>query len=706
MKKTFIYAMLGAIALTGATTVTSCTSTDDVAEVNPTYNPETGEITSQFVLNVATNAKDNASTRSGATTVQNSGNFRGINNTVLLAYQTGGQNFIGATQIKADAAKRYDLGMVAAENSITAANSHRILELSIPTETDALLFYGKAIKGNGSDIEAGKVTYNVTGSKANQFTFSLNSRVGDNETKFQQTANLLAAILNRIIAASSSYTINPITYPDWTGEATISESFKDLGTIYTVNNDPYDTNNQRVLSPLEDILGQAFYTLTTIKDEEYRAGSGDAVIETVKELFDVINSVVNATPTSPYEELGKAVAQAVKTQILKYFTEVNDEITGFKSLANIKSESGLSDAEWNNRYVKVGGDDLAAFPTTTFLLPKGCAVMTYDGTTNTFSYLLRRAIVGSALSGENEATRYQFPAELMYFANSSIRTSDTEKKEANYPNGVANWDENNKWDTDWSAAGSKVTSSTRATAMTQNVNYGVALLETKVGIKGGVTSLEDNNKAFHESEENKSISPENLDLTLTGVLVGGQPQSVDWQYLPVTGTAYDRVIYDNAIAGGTSGTAVPKTAGATSAPNYTLVFDNYTTAADQISEVRVALEFTNNSDSFWGKDNIVKKGSTFYLIGTLAKGNKTINDWDEYYQVPPLDADGKSQKITRIFTQDYRTTATFLLNETSLQGAYNTLPDLRSSQISFGLSVDLVWKPGLVFNDVVLGPNN
>lgn len=705
MKKTFIYAMLGAIALTGATTVTSCTSTDDVADVNPTYNPETGEITTQFVLNVATNAKDNASTRSGATTVQNDGiNFRGINNTVLLAYQTGGQKFIGATQIAADAAKRYDLGMVAAENSITAANSHRILELSIPTETDALLFYGKAIKGNGSDIEAGKVTYNVTGSKADQFTFSLNSRVGDNEAKFEQTANLLAAILNKIIAASSSYDINTDTYPDWTGAATISESFKDLGTIYAVNNDNDGSNNRRVLSPLEDILGQAFYTLTTIKDEEYRAGSGDAVIETVKELFDVINTVCNATPTSPYEELGKAVAQAVKTEITKYFTTDTQtgKVTGFIALANIKS--ALNDTE--NNYDKVVDGDLAAFPTTTFLLPKGCAVMTYDGETNTFSYLLRRAIVGSALSGENEATRYQFPAELMYFANSSIRTSDTEKKAGNYPNGVANWDENDKWDTDWSAAGSKVTSSTRATAMTQNVNYGVALLETKVGIKEAVTGLEDNNKAFHPTEENKTISPANLDLTLTGVLVGGQPKSVDWQYLPVDGTAYDRVIYDNAIAGGTSGTAVPKTAGATSAPNYTLVFDNYTTAADQISEVRVALEFTNNSDSFWGKDNIVKKGSTFYLIGTLAKGDKTIASWDEYYQVPPLDANGKSQKITRIFTQDYRTTATFLLTENSLKGAYNTLPDLRSSQISFGLSVDLDWRPGLVFNDVELGPNN
>ena len=40
----------------------------------------------------------------------------------------------------------------------------------------------------------------------------------------------------------------------------------------------------------------------------------------------------------------------------------------------------------------------------------------------------------------------------------------------------------------------------------------------------------------------------------------------------------------------------------------------------------------------------------------------------------------------------------------SLQNAYVTIPDLRSSQLSFGLSVDLMWREGMVF-DADLGGN-
>ena len=49
------------------------------------------------------------------------------------------------------------------------------------------------------------------------------------------------------------------------------------------------------------------------------------------------------------------------------------------------------------------------------------------------------------------------------------------------------------------------------------------------------------------------------------------------------------------------------------------------------------------------------------------------------------------------------TTANFIIGRTSLQAAYATVPDLRSTQISLGLSVDLHWQTGLTFNDIVLG---
>jgi hypothetical protein len=53
--------------------------------------------------------------------------------------------------------------------------------------------------------------------------------------------------------------------------------------------------------------------------------------------------------------------------------------------------------------------------------------------------------------------------------------------------------------------------------------------------------------------------------------------------------------------------------------------------------------------------------------------------------------------------QDFLTTATFVINETSLQHALVAVPDLRSGQISLGLSVDLNWRTGLVFDNVILG---
>ena len=126
----------------------------------------------------------------------------------------------------------------------------------------------------------------------------------------------------------------------------------------------------------------------------------------------------------------------------------------------------------------------------------------------------------------------------------------------------------------------------------------------------------------------------------------------------------------------------------------------------------IALQFVNNGDDFWGRDNLVRKGQTFYLVAELDPTGKAIPaaNWDTYYQVPPLNASGVSTKTTRVFVQDYMTTANFKFtadatnHTSSLQGAYVTIPDLRSSQLSFGLSVDLDWRAGIVF-DVDLGGN-
>lgn len=707
MKKNLKYAMLSAIALAGGMGFTACSTDNDVEEatsINPTYDPVAGTVKSQFVLNIASNAK----TRSSATTVQAGGeNFRGIDNTLLFAFKTSGKGFVDGTFAAAAAANRYDLGTVAAANSLDndGSDSHRILELAMATGTDALLFYGKAIKAStDKDVEVGKVTYSIPASTATAFHFDLNNRVGENATKYEHAAQILAAIMTKIVNVSGTYTVVKANYPSWSG----SDGDVLTSTWKEMNPGAKPGGQGRTLSPMEEILHKAFTTLTTYGTNELRGGSAHAIHTTVKDLYSVTIKVASATPTSPYEELAKHLAQQINTQINTYFTSSETEaVTGFKGVDVIKTAMGTS---WNNDWNDVLTTELAGFPITTFTLPEGAAQLEYSASENKFTH----KHPGTSLLDKSTSTNpdaYTFPAELMYYCNSGVRTSDKEKTSSEgYPNGVANWDDNSKWDSDWT--GTSVTSATRATAMTKNVNYGVAMLKTTVQIKEGVTALEDNRKALNPGEENKSFAPANTNFTWTGVIVGGQPASVDWQFLPTT-TSFDKLVYDNQVAGNAAGTAVPKEAGSASAPNYTILFDNYTTVASQ-NKVRVALQFVNNGDDFWGRDNLVRKGQTFYLVAELDPTGKTIpaENWDTYYQVPPLDANGVSTKTTRIFVQDYMTTVNFKFvadntsatHTSSLQNAYVTIPDLRSSQLSFGLSVDLDWRPGLTF-DADLGGN-
>ena len=700
MKRYFNFALVGAIALLGATMFTGCSGSDDaVAENNPNYDATTGLVKSQFVLNIASNAKP---TRSGGTTVQAGGeNFRGIDNTLLFAFKTSGKGFVDGGIAGAAAANRYDLGTVAAANSLdnNGSNSHRILELAMPTGTDAMLFYGKAIKSStDKDEEVGKVTYSVSGSTATGFHFDLNTRVGENATRYEHTAQVLAAIMTKIVNVTGTYTVDKANYPSWTGNDgdVLTSTWKDLNP----------TAQGRALSPLEEILYKAFKTLTTFGANELRGGSSKAIHTTVKDLYSVTIKVANATPTSPYEELAKHLAQQINTQIKNYFTDGETEaVTGYKGVDVIKGAMGTS---WSTDWNDVVTTELSNFPITTFNLPEGAAQLAYTASTNTFSH----KHPGTSLLDKSTSTNpsaYMFPAELMYYCNSDIRTSNKEKTSSSgYPNGVANWDDASKWDSDWT--GTSVTSATRATAMTKNVNYGVAMLKTTVQIKEGVTALEDNRKALNPGEDNKSFAPANINITWTGVIIGGQPASVDWQFLPTT-TDFDKLVYDNRVTGEVAGTAVPNTAGSASAANYTILFDNYTTEATQ-NKVRVALQFVNNGDDFWGRDNLIRKGQTFYLVAQLDPTGKAIPaaNWDTYYQVPPLDPSGVSTKTTRVFVQDYMTTANFKLvadgtaHTSSLQDAYVTIPDLRSSQLSFGLSVDLDWRAGLTF-DADLGGN-
>ena len=177
-------------------------------------------------------------------------------------------------------------------------------------------------------------------------------------------------------------------------------------------------------------------------------------------------------------------------------------------------------------------------------------------------------------------------------------------------------------------------------------------------------------------------------FTLTGILVGGQ-KAVNWDF--TTGSGNDiYTIYDK-----TAGEGLDVSTSAESGTNYTLVLE--TLAGDDNGTVRVALELVNKGSDFAGANGeIIPAGGRFYIVGELKPTLGTTYD---------ANTKGKD----RVFTQDHKTMVTFTINKGSsnpndpdyrkgLGTATNGLPDLRSSSMELGLSVNLEWQLGLTFS--------
>ena len=134
--------------------------------------------------------------------------------------------------------------------------------------------------------------------------------------------------------------------------------------------------------------------------------------------------------------------------------------------------------------------------------------------------------------------------------------------------------------------------------------------------------------------------------------------------------------------------------------------DNFVSGDGATQEpVNIAVEIKNNSGrDFYGHDGLIPAGGTFYLVGQLNPANGTgLADAAAWAAAGVYT--GANNTIahpgygkTRVFIQDFKTTVNFNISEKALQKAYSSIPDLRSTKLLFGLSVDLTWKAGLEFN--------
>lgn len=305
-------------------------------------------------------------------------------------------------------------------------------------------------------------------------------------------------------------------------------------------------------------------------------------------------------------------------------------------------------------------------------LPDGAVAVEFNkNNDNKFTYIVP---TGDATSNPIiDVNNITYPASLYYWTSTPLYASGTAVADGDWPSTPSEWEEA----TAFSGWGTEVTSSTQSVALKNNINYGVGNLALTVTC--AAATLQDHEKTQADgitSQRNVNVPTDGFPVS--AVLVGNQPAVVGYDFAAVATDGFYKTIYDSKCSLNAKYNSV-------SEANYTLVLPTKNMANQVVSFV---LELTNNSDTeFCGhNEQIIPIGGKFYLIGTLNvnAGNGVVNP----------------DNLNEVFISDYLTKANVKI--TSLENAYNVIPDLRSTNLQLGLSVDLDWEQGIIF-DVEVG---
>ena len=635
MKRMKHFAYAGVIALLSASGLSACSSGDSAAtaldpnpDVIPSYEGES--VKTQFAISLPENIK----MRMASTTVQESG-FRGIDNIKLVPYSLG---TAAATGVTANATANANLLALSALTAFDNENSNSKVYADVNLEigTSNFLFYGKAV-----DNEAGTPIQ----SAADKFKFG---------------ALTVTGLTEGVKPTLSSVEFTPVKiYGDGTdAEKTAINAGKTVGTNLVAalnavaNATPTIKLSDNTQPKFKKVTAGQSATINGLWNnfKKITTGSSKNIEWVFKELYMNLDGLSTPSAQTTVPD-GYAMAIAIRTALDTY---VNATVT-----SNITTAVTLKDA-------------YKGYPASVNL-PDGAVRVSYDATDEEF-----KTVETMSYSSMNVASldSYVYPANLQYFVNSPLKVSNNVQS-PNYS------------DKTWNAIlglynGSAVTADTRSVAITNQVQYGVARLDTKVN---GLLAAGDANKYYDYAGNEVDVTN---GFQLTGILIGSQ-KSVGWNYVPKGTAAY--TIYDKTMSGTTAASMTVKREQPTTT-NYTLVLQ--TGETDDEKTVNIALEFVNNCPDFVGADGeIIPNGATFYLVGTLKPSEATNKD-----------AAVAAAAKDRIFTQDFKTIANFTIkkgtatpnNSDGLGTATKGLPDLRVPLMELGLSVNLEWQPGLEFN--------
>jgi len=286
-------------------------------------------------------------------------------------------------------------------------------------------------------------------------------------------------------------------------------------------------------------------------------------------------------------------------------------------------------------------------------LPDGAAALKWvETTTDTGTTGEFVPQTTTTLKDVNSLNVFAYPAELCYFSNSQIKTSESVIDHTTYTS-----------TTDWKGDvlpkytdGQSIVRTTKSVAIEKPLQYGVARLDVALKANTIKATISGETKDVLVDGDGNNVVVEATSFPLTGVIVGGQ-RRVGFDYRPLSDSDPESMVYDSKVTNDSNDpiyllpTADEKTF---SASVHTLLLQSL----DREDET-IILEFENNSGTtFKGIDGLINPGTKFYLIGTILK---------------PTEVAGQDQ-TKRVFTQDYITTANVTIE--SLSRAYNAVPDL------------------------------
>ena len=291
-------------------------------------------------------------------------------------------------------------------------------------------------------------------------------------------------------------------------------------------------------------------------------------------------------------------------------------------------------------------------------LPDGVAALEWDNDNKKFV-----PQTTTTLKDVNSLNVFAYPAELCYYGNSQIKTSESLIGHTGYTS-ATDWKENvlpNYTD------GQIITSTTKSVAIENPLQYGVARLD--VTIQAKTTKLKDS--------DGTDITVGATSFPLTGIIVGGQ-RRVGFDYKPLNSADAQSLVYDSQVKKDNNSSAyLLSTAPTATDAVHTLLLQSL----DGEDET-IILEFENNCKdgdnngvTFKGIDGLINPGTKFYLIGTILK---------------PTEEEGKDY-TKRVFTQDYITSANITIE--SLSHAYNAVPDLYYDALTSFHVVNIDIKP-------------